>query len=281
VTMQSLESTVSDRDNWSSHWSAYAESVRENPAQRMRHKLLLNQIRSEGGEIALLIDIGSGQGDFLATVVQSGGVRRCVGFELSEIGVSISRAKVPTATFHQVDLFAPSAEAARLENQADVVVCSEVIEHVDDSVGFCRLMETYLKPGGRLLVTVPGGPMSTFDHYIGHRLHYDRASITRVLDAAGFKVEAVELAGFPFFNLYRIVVILLGKRLISSAKRSGAGTLASLVMALFRTLFRFNLRNSVFGWQVLAVARRPPGDVMQGGGNRVAAGQEVGATGAV
>ena len=105
----------------------------------MGHKLLLNQIRSVGSEVALLLDIGSGQGDFLAMVAQSGGVRRCVGFELSEVGVGISRAKVPTATFHQVDLFAPPAEVSCLENQADVVVCSEVIEHVDDRSAFATL----------------------------------------------------------------------------------------------------------------------------------------------
>ena len=194
-------------------------------------------------------------------VAQSGGVRRCVGIELSEVGVGISRAKVPTATFHQVDLFAPPAEVSCLENQADVVVCSEVIEHVDDPVGFCHRIRSYLKPGGQLLVTVPAGPMSAFDHFIGHRRHYDRTSIARVLDAAGFKVEAVKLAGFPFFNLYRLVIILLGKGLISSVKsggeRSGAGTWASLAIALFRILFQFNLANFSLGWQILAVARRP------------------------
>ena len=261
MTMQPLQPTVSDRDNWSGHWSVYAESAGENPAQQMRHKLSLNRIRSVGSEVALLLDIGSGQGDFLAMVAQSGGVRRCVGFELSEVGVGISRAKVPTATFHQVDLFAPPAEVSCLENQADVVVCSEVIEHVDDPVGFCHRIRSYLNPGGQLLVTVPGGPMSAFDHFIGHRSHYDRTSIARVLDAAGFKVEAVKLAGFPFFNLYRLVIILLGKRLISSVKsggeRSGAGTWASLAIALFRILFQFNLANFSLGWQILAVARRP------------------------
>ena len=183
-------------------------------------------------------------------VAQSGGVRRCVGFELSQVGVNISRAKIPTATFHQVDLFAPPAEVSCLENQADVVVCSEVIEHVDDPVGFCHRIRSYLKPGGQLLVTVPGGPMSAFDHFIGHRSHY--TSIARVLDAAGFKVEAVKLAGFPFFNLYRLVIILLGKRLISNVKsggeRSRAGTWASLAIALFRILFQFNLANFSLGW---------------------------------
>ena len=110
-------------------------------------------------------------------------------------------------------------------------------------------------------MTVPAGPMSAFDHFIGHRSHYDRTSIARVLDAAGFKVEAVKLAGFPFFNLYRLVIILLGKRLISNVKsggeRSRAGTWASLAIALFRILFQFNLANFSLGWQILAVARRP------------------------
>ena len=184
-------------------------------------------------------------------VAQSGGVRRCVGFELSEVGVGISRAKVPTATFHQVDLFAPPAEVSCLENQADVVVCSEVIEHVDDPVGFCHRIRSYLKPGGQLLVTVPGGPMSAFDHFIGHRRHYDRTSIARVLDAAGFKVEAVKLAGFPFFNLYRLVIILLGKRLISNVKsggeRSRAGTVGKLGNSIISYPFPIQLGEFLIG----------------------------------
>jgi SAM-dependent methyltransferase len=252
---------IPDRDNWSEHWSTYAEAARANPAQQMRHRLLLKEIRSADSEVALLLDIGSGQGDFLAKVVQSGIVPRCVGFELSQVGVTISRAKVPTATFHQVDLFAPLASVSCLEDQADVVVCSEVIEHVDDPVGFCRRVRSYLKPGGRFLVTVPGGPMSAFDHYIGHRHHYNRSSINQVLVSAGFKVEAVKLAGFPFFNLYRLAIILLGRRLISDVKgcgeSTGAGALARVAMALFGVLFWFNLRNSAFGWQLLAIAHRP------------------------
>jgi 2-polyprenyl-3-methyl-5-hydroxy-6-metoxy-1,4-benzoquinol methylase len=95
-------------------------------------------------------------------------------------------------------LFAPPAEVSCLENQADVVVYSKVIERVDDPVGFCHRIRSYLKPGGRLLVTVPGGPMSAFDRFIGHRHHDDRTSIARVLDAAGFRVEAVKLAGSRF-----------------------------------------------------------------------------------
>jgi 2-polyprenyl-3-methyl-5-hydroxy-6-metoxy-1,4-benzoquinol methylase len=163
--MHPPEAKVSDRDNWSRHWFGIRGCGAREPGSANASQAVAQADSVGRREVALLLDIGSGQGDFLAMVVQSGVVRRCVGFELSEVGVSISRAKVPTATFHRVDLFAPPAEISYLENEADVVVCSEVIEHVDDTVGFCRLIRSYLKFGGRLLVTVPAGPMSAFVLY--------------------------------------------------------------------------------------------------------------------
>ena len=42
------------------------------------------------------------------------------------------------------------------------------------------------------------------------------------------------------------------------AGQTGSGSkLASLVMGAFRGLFRFNLLDSPFGWQVVATARKP------------------------
>jgi 2-polyprenyl-3-methyl-5-hydroxy-6-metoxy-1,4-benzoquinol methylase len=258
--MPPLDASTARQDNWSAHWSEYADSASENPAQQMRHRLLLKQLKAIGQDIGLLIDVGSGQGDFLAAVVQSGVARRCVGFELSDTGVRISGTKVPAANFYQVDLFVPPPEISSFEGQADVVVCSEVIEHVDDPVGFCRQLKAFVKRGGQVLVSVPAGPMSAFDHYIGHRRHYTKAALTQVLSSAGFTIESVRGAGFPFFNLYRMVVILAGKRLIAGAQAAAratpTGLLASAAMAVFRVLMRFNLPLSAGGWQLVAVARR-------------------------
>ena len=138
-------------------------------------------------------------------------------------------------------------------------MCCEVLEHVDDPAGFLSRARAYLKPGARLLVTVPGGPMSAFDRYIGHRQHFTRESIRAVLTEAGFEVNEVRMAGFPFFNLYRLTVIGRGEKLARDVKAGGTGTaskLAEAVMAAFRFLFRFNLSDSAFGWQVVAVAQK-------------------------
>jgi hypothetical protein len=102
--------------------------------------------------------------------------------------------------------------------------------------------------------------MSAFDRHIGHRRHFDEKSITAALKSAGFLTERVRLVGFPFFNLYRLTVILRGKKLIDDVKvgttHKRPNPLAVLVMRMFRFLFHLNVSDSPFGWQVIALARR-------------------------
>jgi hypothetical protein len=99
------------------------------------------------------------------------------------------------------------------------------------------------------VLTVPGGPRSAFDRYIGHRRHFTASRLRRLLEESGFEDVTVRRAGFPFFDLYRLVVIARGKRLIADVEQSkselGKGTSG--------TALRFF---DPFGWQLLAVARR-------------------------
>ena len=157
--------------------------------------------------------------------------------------------------------YSAPAEVSRFIGKGDVAVCIEVIEHVDEPEKFCHLLKSYLKPGAYLLLTVPGGPMSDFDRHIGHRKHYDKASISELLQKSGFNLEKVSLLGFPFFNIYRKIVILRGKRLISdvdtNTKGLSLGFAANFVMNVFHLLFKLNTGHSRFGWQIFAVARCP------------------------
>jgi hypothetical protein len=108
-------------------------------------------------------------------------------------------------------------------------------------------------------VTVPGGPRSAFDRHIGHRRHFTATRLRRLLEQNGFEDVTVCRAGFPFFDLYRLVVIARGKRLIADVEQSnselGSGT-SGTALRFFRRAFRYNWDSSPFGWQLLAVARR-------------------------
>jgi 2-polyprenyl-3-methyl-5-hydroxy-6-metoxy-1,4-benzoquinol methylase len=262
TAMEPLELSAkrADPDDWSKHWASYADTASENPAQGMRHKLILSLIRRMPEKIDLLLDVGSGQGDFLRRAAGCQIARQLVGLELSKVGVAVSQAKVPEATFIEANLFDPPQALREYAGRADVAVCSEVIEHVDHPIRFLQSLRGYLKPGGQLIVTVPRGPMSAFDHHIGHRRHFDAHSIVTVLRSAGFFVEKVQLAGFPFFNLYRLTVLVRGRKLIDDVttgpSQGHPNRLAILAMRAFRLLFRWNADDSPFGWQVVAIARK-------------------------
>jgi hypothetical protein len=75
--------------------------------------------------------------------------------------------------------------------------------------------------------------------------------------AAGeVEVSVVIRAGFPFFNLYKLLVVMSGRRLVSHPA-AGQGRPARLLSRLFGVLFLGNLSASPFGWQLLALLRRP------------------------
>lgn len=252
---------MGDHDDWDDHWERYAASASRNPAQRMRHEIierLLDKV-SDGRPLRVL-DIGSGQGDLVFKMRKRFAETEFVGFELSERGVEISREKIPDARFEVVDLFRPQAELGQFSGWATNAVCSEVLEHVDSPEGLMSAASQYLAPGASLIVTVPGGPMSAFDRHIGHRQHFTRKSIREILESAGYVVDCVWMSGFPFFNLYRAMVIARGARLAEDVKSGKGGfgsTMANIAMSVFRALFHFNLWNSPWGWQVVAVARKP------------------------
>jgi len=135
-----------------------------------------------------------------------------------------------------------------------------VLEHVDRPDVLLRNGATTVAPGGRVLITVPGGPRTAFDRHIGHRRHYDRRALTEVIVAAGLEPELVAGSGLPFFNLYKLVVLARGERLIADVAASQPPSrLASAVMHVFRTVLRPGLCSSRHGWQLRAVARRPDG----------------------
>jgi SAM-dependent methyltransferase len=248
-------------DDWDRHWHAYAAAAEVNPAQRYRRKLALRLIERDGAPERLL-DLGCGQGDLLKAAASRWPGSALLGIDPSEVGVAESRTKVPDARLLACDLVAhPERLPGELRGWATHAVCSEVLEHLDEPVALLAAGRHAMAPGCRLVVTVPGGRMSAFDKEIGHRRHYTRGSLASTLREAGFEVEWTSGAGFPFFNLYRALVIARGERLandVASESGHGPSLPARVAMVAFRPLLRLTLTRSSWGAQIVGVARVQP-----------------------
>jgi len=249
----------STRDDWDRHWQDYSGTAEQNPAQSYRRELILSWLgRLDSGEGMRIIDIGSGQGDMAAAIRERFPSADILGIELAQSGVEISRQKVPNARFIQCNLLDHMRPPTELRGWATHAVCSEVIEHLDEPSLLLKNARAYMDEGCYLIVTAPGGPMSAFDKHIGHRKHWRPQEIEALLREAGYIPERVTGAGFPFFNLYRCLVILRGEKLItdvSAGPARGASWVATMAMTVFQRLIRPHLNSSRWGWQMVAKAR--------------------------
>jgi SAM-dependent methyltransferase len=249
-------------DDWNQHWEDYADVAEENPAQQFRRRLV-HRLMGQVGPGAKILDIGSGQGDLIEELAIRNPGAALVGLEYSRTGVDIASRKVPQATFLQRDLTVPGEPPPNLTAWATHAICAEVLEHVDDPAFLLRSGLAYCAPGCRLVVTVPGGPRAAFDRHIGHRRHYTVDSLRTLLSGAGLQVVDAASVGFPFFNLYKLVVIARGRRLIedvSTSSGTGVSRSARLAMRFFRMLLARQLPVRRWGWQIVAVAVWPGND---------------------
>lgn len=82
----------------------------------------------------------------------------------------------------------------------DVILCTEVLEHVPEPILAIKEIARILKPGGRLFMTAPLGSwlhQEPYHYYGGYTAHWYR----RFFPEAGLRVDKIE-SNQGFFSLY-------------------------------------------------------------------------------
>ncbi len=145
-----------------------------------------------------VLDLGCGGGRFVAALRDAGA--EPVGVELAEAALERARRNVPGADLR---LAGGDGTLPLGHGEVDGVWCSEVLEHVPDTVAFLTEARRVLKRGGRLLVTVPdhGRARRTAIALLRYEAHYDplgqhvrfytRRSLAAALAATGFEDVAI------------------------------------------------------------------------------------------
>jgi 2-polyprenyl-3-methyl-5-hydroxy-6-metoxy-1,4-benzoquinol methylase len=149
-----------------------------------------------------VVEIGSGIGNLSAFLVE-GDCERLVLTDTREEYLDRLRtrfAKHPNVAVAR--LYLPNELGTLTGQHFDTIICLNVLEHVEDDSGALQAMRRMLAPKGRLILLVPALPAlyGTMDKALGHHRRYQRAPLTSLLQATGFKVAHVEyfnLAGVP------------------------------------------------------------------------------------
>ena len=136
--------------------------------------------------------------------------------------------------------------------QPDSILCSNVLEHIEDDRAVIAHADQVLKPGGNMIFIVPHGEKlySSLDSAIGHYRRYDKEQLISLFNDFGYQVEEC-------FTLNKIGVIgwwYRGK----IAKQNAIGRVGLKAFNMLVPLFK--LIDPILPWKGLSlviVARKP------------------------
>ena len=98
----------------------------------------------------------------------------------------------------------------------DMIALLDVLEHIDDDHASLASLRRKLKPGGKILLTVPANPWMWSAHDRAHHHHrrYTKAGLAQVAQNAGLKIDLISPFNsllFPVAAAARLVGKLMGK----------------------------------------------------------------------
>jgi 2-polyprenyl-3-methyl-5-hydroxy-6-metoxy-1,4-benzoquinol methylase len=122
-------------------------------ADIQRRAFIVKQLRAHLPNGATVLDIGCGNGIISRAIGEAG--YNVHGIDRSEAAIATARQtnRLPNVHFEIQD-----AEDLIIQGKTyDAVVCSEVLEHLNNPSGLLKEIEALLTPNGIVLVTVPNG----------------------------------------------------------------------------------------------------------------------------
>jgi SAM-dependent methyltransferase len=152
--------------------------------RRYRAEALVSAAWSHMPQNARVLDVGCGIGDNLRYILRAQAA--FLGLEYAEPTAKAAKRLL----VGQASIFRGSADAIPFGNEEfDLVLCIEVLEHIERDYQGCHEIARVLKPGGALILSLPYRHwFPTYFRGMGHLRHYTRTDVDKILRSAGLTV---------------------------------------------------------------------------------------------
>jgi SAM-dependent methyltransferase len=216
---------------------------------------------------AKILEIGAGTGGNIAMLEKFGEVRAV---EMSDLARRIAREKTGRDFLHG---YLPDNIPVS-PGSVDLICLFDVLEHVAEDEASLLSIRKFLKPGGKVLLTVPAHQWlwSTHDVGLHHMRRYSRNLLKERINQAGYRIEKLTYTNAALFPV--AVLARLADRLRGSATASGQAMPPAVVNAAMKAMLSAESRivpsvSLPFGVSLLAVFG--PDEAREPQDNRMAA----------
>lgn len=165
----------------------------------------LAEHRRCSGRPLRVLDVGCGVGALSLYLAKHG--CSVVGIDISPDAIEIAESARQAAGIENCRFMV--GELGSGTGSFDIVICSEIIEHVPDESAFLERVVSQLRVGGLLYLGTPStetalyrlGLLKKFDAEVGHLRRYTEAQLREKIEAQGIVISQLRSVESPLRNL--------------------------------------------------------------------------------
>jgi len=183
------------------YWEKTETAYSYYPTVKHRKRFILKAISNiKIHKDTFIFDYGCGNGNILSNIKKKYGMSS---EQLGGCDVADNLINKLKAEFNSSNFFAE--EFPRLNKKADIIVCSEVIEHTEKYNDIIKWAFQNIKTGGTFILTTQTGKIHASDKYTGHTQHFELKKLLYDLENNGFLIKKAYKWGFPLFTLQKML----------------------------------------------------------------------------
>jgi 2-polyprenyl-3-methyl-5-hydroxy-6-metoxy-1,4-benzoquinol methylase len=172
------------------------------PWYRARLTFVQEALKFLSSSEASILDFGCGSGAALE-LCKKNGFKKSLGLDVSDYCVSATTARGIDA--RKVD---PSVSS--LNEVYDLIICLDVLEHLENDLEYLRIFKNHLNENGRILVSVPAHQLLWSHHDVvnHHYRRYSKGSFVSLVNQSQLRVVDIRYWNsmlFPFFIISRML----------------------------------------------------------------------------
>jgi len=219
-------------------WSSCDDFIKYNPGARHRRRHILSLLKTI--QFQTVLDVGCGNGEISKLVKDHYPDIELTGGDLSSAVIEGNRVQYPKSKFRVLDI-----EKNFLPERFDLIICSEVIEHLNQQMKAIYHLSQMLNKGGHLLLTCPTGKIFSTEKHFGHIRHPKLAELQDWAMANELMSCKAITWGWPFYFLTKWATNLYPNWSINNFANGAYSSKSKLISGLIYYLNFANLKHRV------------------------------------
>jgi SAM-dependent methyltransferase len=243
---------IQTADSYDEQWNRLHDCIQLNTGARHRRRLLEETLKQTNLTQPMVIDAGCLLGFNVSAIISALPDSKITGIDFSATAIEGATRRFPSHHWNVINLNSPSELFS-----ADVVVCTEVVEHVDDPMLLLQNLNAMVRREGFLVLTTQSGKINRTEKIVGHLQHFKINQLEESLCQMDYQIQGSTTWGWPGYVIIKYVGNINARRTMDAL---GSGRYGFITRTINYVAFIcsgiFSRANSSRGSQIVLLGQK-------------------------